>query len=181
MMTKVKCKSSSVGMFNKINHHPNHIQIETKTWFILYTKPQQELKVAERLEKLGLEVYCPYMEEVRQWSDRKRKIIVPLLKSYVFVRLLEKERSRVFDIPGVVRYLYWLGKPAVAYDHEITILKESLSLPYLNIKIEDFTRGKQMVIPSGPFKESVGTITKVSPKYVTVALEQLGFLVTLKY
>jgi transcriptional antiterminator RfaH len=157
------------------------MEINKQSWFILYTKPQQELKVAERLDKLSLETYCPYMEEVRQWSDRKKKILVPLLKSYVFVRLLEKERSIVFDVPGVVRYLYWLGKPAVASDHEITILKESLSLPYLNIKIEDFTRGKQIVIPSGPFKESVGTITKVSPKYVTVALEQLGFLVTLKY
>ena len=157
------------------------MEINKQSWFILYTKPQQELKVAERLDKLSLETYCPYMEEVRQWSDRKKKILVPLLKSYVFVRLLEKERSIVFDVPGVVRYLYWLEKPAVASDHEITILKESLSLPYLNIKIEDFTRGKQIVIPSGPFKESVGTITKVSPKYVTVALEQLGFLVTLKY
>jgi transcriptional antiterminator RfaH len=157
------------------------MEIDTKTWFILYTKPQQELKVAERLEKIGLESYCPYMEEIRQWSDRKKKVTVPLLKSYVFVRLKGNERSKVFDVPGVVRYLFWLGKPAVATAKEIAILKESLSLPYLTIKIEDFVRGSQIVIPSGPFKESVGTIVKVSPKYVTVALEQLGFLVTLKY
>lgn len=157
------------------------MEINSLSWFILYTKPQQELKVAERLEKLGLEVYCPSRMEVRKWSDRKRKIIVPLLKSYVFVRLLEIERLKVFDVPGVVRYLYWLGKPAVAYDREISMLKESLSLPYSNIKIEDFKTGKKLVIPSGPFKESVGTITKVSSKYVTVALEQLGFLVTLNY
>lgn len=154
---------------------------DTKQWLVLYTKPQQELRVAERLEKLGIEAYCPFTEEIRQWSDRKKKVTVPLLKSYVFVRVLEKERFKVFDAPGVVRYLYWLGKPAVALDKEITNLKESLSLPYLNIKIEDFTKGKQMTIPSGPFKESVGTIMKVSANHVTVALEQLGFLVTLEY
>jgi transcriptional antiterminator RfaH len=157
------------------------MEINKQSWFILYTKPQQELKVAERLEKSGIESYCPFTEEIRQWSDRKKKIVVPLLKSYVFVNLEEKDRFKVFDVPGVVRYLYWLGKPAVASDQEIAILKESLTLPYLTVKVEDFTRGKKMVIPSGPFKESVGIVVKVSTKYVTVALEQLGFLVTLHY
>lgn len=157
------------------------MEINKQSWFILYTKPQQELKVAERLEKLGIESYCPYTEEIRQWSDRKKKIVVPLLKSYVFVNLQEKDRSKVFDVPGVVRYLYWLGKPAVASDKEITILKESLSIPFLTIKVEDFTRGKKIIIPAGPFKEAVGTVVKVSTKYITVALEQLGFLVTLQY
>lgn len=157
------------------------MEIETKTWFILYTKPKHELKVAERLEKVGLESYCPSMEEIRNWSDRKKKVLVPLLQSYVFVRLKEKDRSLAFDIPGVVRYLYWLGKPAVATDKQISILKDSLRLPYLNIKIQDFTRGKEIVVPFVTFKESVEVIVKVSTKYVTVALEQIGFLVTIQY
>lgn len=157
------------------------MEINKQSWFILYTKPQQELKVAERLEKSGIESYCPFTEEIRQWSDRKKKIVVPLLKSYVFVNLEEKDRFKVFDIPGVVRYLYWLGQPAVATDQEIAILKESLRLPFLTVKVEDFTRGKKIVIPAGPFKESVGIVFKVSTKYVTVALEQLGFLVTIHY
>jgi transcription antitermination factor NusG len=157
------------------------MQVNTKTWFVLSTKPQQELKVAQILQKIGLESYCPYTEEIRQWSDRKKKVIVPLLKSYVFVRLKENERAKVFEVPGVARYLFWLGKPAVASEKEINFLKESLSLPYLTVKIDDFVRGSQIVITSGPFKESVGTTIKGSTKYITIALEQLGFIVTLHY
>jgi len=150
-------------------------------WFVLYTKPQQELKVAERLEKIGIQTYCPYREEVRQWSDRKKKILVPLLKSYVFVRLDNKDRAIVFDVPGAVRYLFWLGKPAIALDKEIVALKESLALPYQLIRVDNYRTGQRIIIPSGPFKDNEGKIVKISPKYVTVVLEQLGFLVTLEY
>ena len=98
-------------------------------WFVIYTKPQQELKVLERLQKINIEAYCPVVEEIRQWSDRKKKIVVPLIKSYVFVRLHLEERSKVFEIPGVVRYLFWMGNPAIVYDHEINALKTSLVRP----------------------------------------------------
>jgi transcription antitermination factor NusG len=54
-------------------------------WFVLYTQPRNEKKVAERLEKLGIKAYCPMTIQVRQWSDRKKKVEVPLLNSYVFV------------------------------------------------------------------------------------------------
>ncbi len=50
----------------------------SKKWFVLYTKPRNELKVAERLSKLGIEVYTPTRMEVRQWSDRKKMFFIAL-------------------------------------------------------------------------------------------------------
>lgn len=152
-----------------------------KNWFVIYTKPQQELKVSDQLNTIGIEAYCPYKEEVRQWSDRKKKVLVPLIKSYVFVRIDYQNRLQVFNSPGVVRYLFWLGKPAIVYDSEINALKESLSKPYTSIKVETLVPGQRMVITSGPFNDKEGTIVKVSSKYVTVALDQLGMLVTIGY
>ena len=52
-------------------------------WYALYTKPRWEKKVAKALEKIGIIVYCPMITEVRQWSDRKKKVTLPLFKSYV--------------------------------------------------------------------------------------------------
>jgi transcriptional antiterminator RfaH len=150
-------------------------------WFILYTKSQQELKVCERLNKIDIEAYCPAKEEIKQWSDRKKKVIVPLIKSYVFVRIEAEEREKVFDVPGVVRYLFWLGKPAIAFEKEIETLQDSLLKPYSSIKVDTLVPGKRMVITSGPFNEKEGEIVKVSSNFVTVALEQLGLLVTLEY
>ncbi|MDT0651627.1 UpxY family transcription antiterminator, partial [Autumnicola edwardsiae] len=88
-------------------------------WYVLYTKPKWELKVYENLQKKDIKAYCPTVTEVKQWSDRKKKITAPLFRSYIFVYLAEKERSEVFEVPGVVRYLYWLGKPAIVRDVEI--------------------------------------------------------------
>jgi len=45
----------------------------SKNWFVLYTKPRNELKVVERLRSNGVEAYTPTRTEVRQWSDRTKK------------------------------------------------------------------------------------------------------------
>lgn len=91
-------------------------------WFVLYTKSRCEKKVADGLRRKDLEVYCP----MRKWSDRYKLVEEPLFRSYCFVRLADMDRSRVFGIPGVVRYLLWLGKPAVMIEEEIEGLRVML-------------------------------------------------------
>src|SRR5690606_27789973 len=96
-------------------------------WFVVYTRPRAEQKSAQELEKLGVEVYCPVITELRQWSDRSKKVKSPLFKSYIFVRLKEPDRATVFSVPSVVRFLTWLGKPAVVKDQEIETIREWLN------------------------------------------------------
>jgi transcriptional antiterminator RfaH len=64
-------------------------RIEQTYWRVLYTNPRAEMKVAQRLEKIGMEAYCPARIEMRQRSDRKKKIWVPLLPSMVLVNIEE--------------------------------------------------------------------------------------------
>ena len=61
-------------------------------WFVLYTKPQFELKVAQSLESMGIQAYCPVFKQIKQYSDRKKKVEKPLLQSYVLVKLDDKDR-----------------------------------------------------------------------------------------
>ena len=60
----------------------------------------------ERLFNAGFEAYTPFKIEIRQWSDRKKKIKVPLLTSMVLVKVAENDLNTVFGIPGVVRFLF---------------------------------------------------------------------------
>jgi transcription antitermination factor NusG len=149
------------------------------SWFVIYTRPQQEKKVAAGLTKIGVEAYCPIVTEVRQWSDRKKKIEVPLIKSYVFVKIIEKERNRVFEVPGVVRYLFWLGKAAEVKDQEIEQLRGYMSGNYQSVKVEQYKVGKIVTIDTGAFKNQSGEVIMVSTKCITVYLEQLGAMVTI--
>ncbi|GHA48968.1 hypothetical protein GCM10007103_32280 [Salinimicrobium marinum] len=147
-------------------------------WYVLYTRPKAEKRVAETLEKVQIEVYCPMTTEIRQWSDRKKKITVPLFRSYVFVRLKEKDRHKVFEVPGVVRYLYWLGKPAVVRDLEIEIIKNWISQETVEeLVIHQLSEGERIRILSGAFKDEEAIIEKIGPKRVRLILIRLGCIV----
>ena len=51
----------------------------TSNWYVLYTKPKSEKKVAQRLTDMGIVAYCPLITKVVQWSDRKKKGTTPLI------------------------------------------------------------------------------------------------------
>jgi transcriptional antiterminator RfaH len=149
-------------------------------WFVLYTKSRQEKKVAIQLEKMGITVYCPLITQIHQWSDRKKKVEVPLISSYVFVKLKEKDRETVFGVPGIVRYVYWLEKPAIVRDHEITIMKEWLSAEIVDAKVESLRRGDSMSIPVGAFEGVEGVVEEINKSRVQLLLVDLGMKITLK-
>ena len=99
-----------------------------KKWFILYTKPNQEIKVADQLKSLNISSFCPTVTIIKNYSDRKKKIIKPLLPSYVFVNIEDAKRNDVFSIYGIVRYMFWLEKPAIVRESEIELMKQYLTI-----------------------------------------------------
>lgn len=149
------------------------------SWFALYTLPKNEKKVTERLQNLGIEAYCPMVTQVKQWSDRKKKVETPLISSYVFVNLEEKERNKVFDIHGIVRYLYWLGKPAIIQDHEIALLKDSLKGILTSVDVQGVKPGDSLTISRGPFKGKEGVVSQVEKNKIRLVLKELGVLITI--
>lgn len=147
-------------------------------WFVLYTKSRNEKKVTEALQKLGLKVYCPICKEVRQWSDRKKTIENPLIPSYVFIQIDEKDRDQVFAVPGVVRYLFWLGKPAKVRNLEIEQLKDYLSKDDLKFDVQNIAPGDRFNVPDGQFKGQEGIVSEVSKTRLQVVLKELGIKIT---
>ena len=148
-------------------------------WFAIYTRPKNEKKVVEGLEKIGVEVYCPMITQVKQWSDRKKKVETPLINSYVFVNLEENNRNIVFDVPGVVRYLFWLGKPAIIQEQDIQVLKDSLKGIIASIEIKGMQPGDVITIPTGPFQGKEGIISQVVKNKIRLVLKELGVLITI--
>jgi len=148
-------------------------------WFAIYTKPKNEKKVVEGLEKIGVEVYCPMITQVKQWSDRKMKVEMPLINSYVFVNIADKNRNIVFNVPGVVRYLFWLGKPAVIQDHEIEVLKDGLKGILNNVEVQGIQPGDILTISKGPFQGKEGIVSQIEKNKIRLVLKELGVLITI--
>lgn len=149
-------------------------------WYVLYTKSKQEKKVAEGLNMLDIEAYCPLVTTIKLWSDRKKKVEVPLINSYVFVHIDETQRDAVFKVSGIVRYLFWLGKPAVVRDIEIETLKDSLDGVVSFFEVSAIQKDSILTISEGPFKGFEGIVKKISNNHIQIVLVDLGFLVTIK-
>jgi len=146
-----------------------------KKWMVIYTKSRAEKKVEERLIQEGIEAYCPTYTTIKQWSDRKKKIEVPLLSSYVFVRIEEFERQKVMSITGVSNFVYWQGKPAVIREKEINILKSQ----FKNKVIQEGRVGDIIEIQEGVFKGSAGEIKEIKRKGIIIELSGMGLVIHL--
>ena len=150
-------------------------------WFVIYTRSRWEKKVTEGLEELGIEAYCPTVIETRQWSDRKKKVSTPLFKSYVFVHISESRRHDVFQVMGVVNFLFWLGKPAVVRNEEIVTIKNWLNKENVEeIKVDHLSAGDKLVIANGNFKGHEAMISKVGKKRMRLILKSLDCVINVK-
>ena len=149
-------------------------------WFVLYTKPRHEIKVAKALEKIGIKSYCPVINKLRQYSDRKKKVVQPLLSSYVLVKIENKDRNRVFGVPGIIRYVFWLGKPVIVHEQEIELMQNNLLGIYEEISIRKIEKGRNFIIPSGPFVGLEGKVINLLKNKIKLELPSLGVFLTLK-
>ena len=150
-------------------------------WYVIYTKPKWEKKVAEQLAEAGIDCYCPLITQIRQWSDRKKKVEVPLFNSYVFVQLDESERNSVFQSAGVVRYLFWLGKPAIVRHEEIEVIKKWINATdAADIMVDRYKIGDAIQLESGPFSAQKAIVQEVTNTYYVLVLESLGCVLKMK-
>ena len=130
-------------------------------WYILFTKPNREKKVLSHLIKLDMDVYCPMITTVRQWSDRKKKIQAPLIPRVIFVNCLDTDRDKVFQVPGVQHYLFWLKKHAIVRNSEIKIMKEWLRGEISEANVQELKVGDNYVIENHVFNGQEGVVSEV--------------------
>ncbi|MBD0288812.1 MAG: UpxY family transcription antiterminator [Flavisolibacter sp.] len=123
-------------------------------WYVVYTKPRHEKKVANELSSLKVTSFLPTVKRLRLWSDRKKYIDTPLFPSYVFVNLLNDQcYYNTLDIHGLLHYVR-TGKE-IARVHESVI--ESIRLIVSNkescieVSSEYLQPGRKLCIKEGPF------------------------------
>jgi transcription antitermination factor NusG len=77
---------------------------ESAEWYAVQTYPRHEKIVAERIKQHGLTAFLPMTTEVHRWSDRRKKVELPLFSCYLFVRLepTNEKRLRVLQTDGVI-------------------------------------------------------------------------------
>lgn len=103
--------------------YENQSQSEPNDWYAVYTRHQHERAVAESLAGRGLEVFLPVYEALRQWTDRQKRLSLPLFPCYVFFRGNPERRARVLSTPGVHSIVGFGGRPAAIEKSQVDAVR----------------------------------------------------------
>jgi len=149
-----------------------------KNWYIIYTKPKCEKKVAALLTKRKVENFCPINCKEIKSSRRGKLLYEPLFDSYVFAHVGEKDVVEVVrQTDHIIGLVYWKGAPAIVNDDDINIIKDFTD-DYQNIKLvrNQVNVNDMAGIIDGPSYSLDGKVLTVKNRSVKMNLPSLGFI-----
>jgi transcription antitermination factor NusG len=130
--------------------------------------------VASLLLDRGIENYCPVNKVTSQWSERKKIVIEPVFKGYVFVKVEDQKKWEVKEVNGILNFVYWLGKPAVIRDTEIDTIRKFLN-EFNDVKVESkgFVVNTEVRIRQGVLMNYNGIVVEVLGNRAVVKIDTL--------
>ena len=151
------------------------ISAEPTGWNAVYTRHQHEKIIAASLERCGFEAFFPTYTVIRQWTDRKKRVSLPLFPCYVFLRSCIEERWKILAMPGVHSLVMFAGSPASISASEIEAIRKAVESK-LRVEPHPFLRcGDWVRIKSGPLADLEGILVRKRGSYrLILSLELLG-------
>ena len=161
----------------------NHIETKTNTaprqWLVAYVQSCLEKKTAQRLAAKGIECYLPVQSEIRQWSDRRKRVDCLVIPMMIFVHVTPQERPLPLSLQAVSRYMVLRGEstPAVIPDEQMDRFR--FMLDYSPEAVEmcsaPLAPGDAVKVIKGPLAGLEGELITVNGKSkVAVRLDMLG-------
>ena len=131
---------------------------DSARWYALHTRSRFEQKVYDGLCGKSVEAFLPRIQIMSRRKDRRKKILVPMLPGYVFVRSLlqAEEHLQILKTVGVVRMVGFRGKAAPANEEEISSL---MILDGTDRTVQNsayMKKGDRVIIAEGPLKGLIG-------------------------
>ena len=149
-------------------------------WYVAYTYPNYEKKVYHTLLKKGVNVFLPLQNVIRQWSDRKKELSVPLFPSYIFIKTIPNEWFDILNTYGIARFVSTAGEPCKVSENEINTIKELVTSPDVTVD-PVLEEGDKVIIHEGLFSGWTGILFKRKGKMrVGIKLESINQNISLE-
>lgn len=150
-----------------------------RQWLVAYVQSCLEKKTAERLKAMGVECYLPVQTEIRQWSDRKKKVDRLVIPMMIFVHVTPKERPLPLTLQAVSRYMVLRGesRPAVIPEEQMERFRFMLDYSPEAVEIcnTPLAAGDAVKVIKGPLAGLEGELVTINGKTkVAVQLDMLG-------
>ena len=137
----------------------------SKSWYALYVKSRHEKSIHSELQQKGIESSLPLTIVTRQWSDRRKKVEVPLFRGYVFVKIdIKNEKLPVLTTSGVVKFVTFNNVTVPIPEDQMYWLQQMIASDLLLSQEQDFPVGTEIDVMFGPLKGLRGRVKQKNSK-----------------
>ena len=142
-----------------------------RSWYVIYVRSRHEKNVYSALLDKGIDASLPMRTVVRKWSDRKKKVQVPLFRGYIFVNVdIIIDNLNVLQTLGVVKFIGIRNKPSRIPDEQIHWM-HMLVAESATVRAEkEIPVGQRVRVMIGPFKGIKGVVKRVGSRSRLVVL-----------
>ncbi len=160
--------------YNRNVRQATNTNLNQSKWYAVYTKSRFEKKLYMALKKSGFNVFLPMVKEKRVWGDRIKTVTVPLLPSYLFIKLPKNNNHLIYSYTGFVRFVSFEGKCSEINEKEIGLLKK-IELHGLTVEknSNNFHTGDLVKVVKGPLIGCEGRIDRKKGSRVIFQLESI--------
>lgn len=155
----------------------NHLDPQESKWFAVYTKYKREKIVHKMLNSKGIDNYMPIQKVTRRYSKKIRKLELPLISCYIFVKITKKEYVPVLETENVVSFVRFSKNLISIPDREIEIMKRVVGegMP-IEAEPTAFSQGDEVEIISGNLTGLKGKLIEQQGNHqMIVELDNIGY------
>ena len=142
-----------------------------RSWYAVYVRSRHEKSVYSALLDKGIDASLPMRTVVRKWSDRKKKMQIPLFRGYVFVKIdVNIDNLNVLQTAGVVKFIGIRNKPSRIPDEQIHWMHMLVAESDTVRAEKEIPVGQRVRVMIGPFKGIKGVVRRVGSRSRLVVL-----------
>lgn len=157
--------------------YENHLDPNVAKWFAVYTPYKREKLALKHLQKKGITAFLPIQQLTRRYKRKIKKVDLPLINCYVFVKITKKEYVKVLEVEHILQFVRFSKNLIAIPNEEIYLMKQVLG-EGLEVNIEKgvFQKGDRVEVTAGNLMGLNGFLVDHKGKrQVVVNLAFLGY------
>lgn len=153
------------------------IKENTKSWYLVYTKPKQETVAQQQLEQQGYATYLPMIMNAKRRNGRRRYVNEPFFPRYLFIHLDQTTDNwaPIRSTIGVSTLVRFGQMPTPVNEEIIEAIRGRENSDGLQRVEDEISKGVNVRILEGPMVGLEGVfVARTGEQRVMLLLELMG-------
>ncbi|MBM4341585.1 MAG: hypothetical protein FJ110_18825 [Deltaproteobacteria bacterium] len=153
--------TNPINQINQMNLRNQKDPGDLRQWFVVQTKPGNELRAETNLSNQAIEVFLPLCKAFQYSNGKMLSRVKPLFPNYLFARLdTDAHYYKVKWTRGVCKVLGSGNEPIPVSGKVVEAIKSRMGEDNLVILKDPLEKGNLVEFTSGPFKGLTGIFDK---------------------